>query len=286
MQNPFESTASFGENPFADRYIDNSQPPSQDFISQCGYIKDQIDYYNATSARLTDLQNRQMNSISENEKTSILEEIDSVTTELKSLQFQIKNDIEDLKLKVVKSDPDMVHQLNNLNRLFRSSLKQMIYEEDSFKENVKNQAIEQYQIINPESSYSEAQEFILKHGSDEVFLQSLEQSNRKAEAVQVYENVKIRHDELVKINEMVTILNEMFNDLQDLVVEQDEVLNSAATNIKTAQDQMEKGDANVIAAVGHAKKGRKWKWIILVLIFLLILAIIGIVVGIVKGVKH
>lgn len=106
--------------------------------------------------------------------------------------------------------------------------------------------------------------------------------NKTAEARQVYENVKYRHDELVKIQEMAASLNQMFNDLQDIVLEQDEILNSANYQVNSAQQELEKGDANVVKAVNLSKRNRKCKWIILVLCIILAAIIAGVVAGVVK----
>jgi syntaxin 1B/2/3 len=275
-ENPFDTS----ENPFSDPYV-----PSNDasFLTQCQRIKDDIEQYRSNVDYIKQLQYQQMNSVSESEKKRTLNDIDSATMDLKISQTNIKNSIENLKFQVNRSDPDMVNQLNNLNRLFRGALREMIVEEDNFKEAVTNQAVEQYQIINPEASYHQAQEFVLQNGPDEIFSTSLEMQNKKAEAMEVYQNVKYRHDELLKIQEMAATLNQMFNDLQDIVLEQDQYINSASDQINTAQMELEKGDANVIQAVHTSKKNRKCKWIIFALCLLLAAIIAGIIAGLVKG---
>lgn len=285
--NPFETY----ENPFSDPYnpTGSGGPGSEGsggFLTECQRIKDEIEQYRSNIEYLKELQYNQMNAVSENDKKRILNSIDGSTMEMKTLQNNIKNDIEGLKLKVNRADPDMVNQLNNLNRLFRGVLREMIVEEDHFKESITHQAVEQYQIINPESSYNEAQEFVLQNGPEEIFSTSLEMQNKKAEAMEVYENVKYRHDELLKIQEMAATLNQMFNDLQDIVVEQDQYFNSANEHINVAQNELEKGDGNVVQAVHLSKKNRKCKWIIIFLLFLLACIIAGIVAGIVKGLHH
>lgn len=292
--NPFESY----ENPFSDPYdpsgyspnqgnsynnINNNNSNSKSFLNDCQRIKDEIEQYKSNIDYLKQLQYQQMKAVSEDEKKRTLQQIDNSTMEMKTMQIDIKNSIENLKLKVNRSDPDMVNQLNNLNRLFRGALRDLIVEEDNFKESVTNQAVEQYQIINPEASYDEAQQFVLQNGPEDVFTTSLEMQNKKAEAMEVFQNVKYRHDELVKIQEMAATLNQMFNDLQDIVLEQDNYLNTANQNIDIAQNQLEKGDANVIQAVHTSKKNRKCKWIIIGLCFLLACIIAGLIAGLVRG---
>lgn len=293
--NPFETY----ENPFSDPYDPSgyggqSQGRGQShgghgqgdgpaFLNECQRIKDEIEQYKSNIDYLKQLQYQQMNAVSETEKKRTLDQIDSSTMEMKTMQIDIKNGIERLKTQVDRSDPDMVNQLNNLNRLFRGALRELIVEEDNFKESVTHQAVEQYQIINPEASYDEAQQFVLQNGPEEIFSTSLEMQNKKAEAMEVFENVKYRHDELLKIQEMAATLNQMFNDLQDIVLEQGEYLTSANENIDLAQNQLEKGDGNVIQAVQTSKKNRKCKWIIICLCILLACIIAGVIAGLVRG---
>lgn len=290
--NPFETY----ENPFSDPYnpsgygnqgsSNTNGAASASFLNECQRIKEEIEQYKSNTDYLKQLQYQQMSAASEDEKKRTLKQIDNSTMEMKTMQIDIKNNIEKLKTKVNKSDPDMVNQLNNLNRLFRGALRDLIVEEDNFKESVTHQAVEQYQIINPEASYQQAQQFVLQNGPEDIFSTSLEMQNKKAEAMEVYQNVKYRHDELVKIQEMAATLNQMFNDLQDIVLEQDEYLNSANEHIDVAQNQLEKGDANVIQAVHTSKKNRKCKWIIIVLCIILACIIAGVVAGLVRGLKN
>lgn len=288
--NPFEKY----ENPFSDPYVPNGGTSTQTGTSQiagdsrqvlneCQRIKGMIDDYKRSIGHVKELQYNQMNAVSENEKKKIISQIDNITLDMQNLQLNIKDSIENVKNMTNKSDPDLVNQVNNLNRLFRGALREMIVEEDEFKTLITHQAVEQYQIINPEASYNDAQQFVLQNGPEEIFSTSLEMQNRKAEAMEVFENVKYRHDELLRIQEMAATLNQMFNDLQDLVLEQDEYLTNANANIDLAQNQMEKGDANVIAARDTSKKNRKCKWIIFWLCILLACIIAGVVAGLVKG---
>lgn len=289
--NPFETY----ENPFSDPYDPSGyghgnsnvnvggSANGASFLNGCQKIKDEIEQYKSNIDYLKQLQYQQMKAVSETEKKRTLEQIDNSTMEMKTMQIDIKNGIERLKTQVDRSDPDMVNQLNNLNRLFRGALRELIVEEDNFKESVTHQAVEQYQIINPEASYDEAQQFVLQNGPEEIFSTSLEMQNKKAEAMEVYQNVKYRHDELLKIQEMAATLNQMFNDLQDIVLEQDAYLTNANQNIDLAQNQLEKGDGNVIQAVQTSKKNRKCKWIIIGLCILLACIIAGVVAGLVRG---
>lgn len=111
-------------------------------------------------------------------------------------------------------------------------------------------------------------------------------ANRKGEAIAVLDEVKARHQEVLRAVQITTELNALLNDLQDLAFQQEEFITSANENIDKAQVQLERGDANVIKARDHAKKARKWKWILFWVVVILICAIVGGVVGGVVGSGH
>lgn len=279
------------DNPFADPYVPSgggyagAPMDTSEALIECQKIRDKIFKFNEIIKEIKQLQNKQAIAVSENDKRNIIEEINELNNESRQLNYSIKSDIEILKTKINKSDIDIINQINNLNRLFRNGITDLIKIEDEFNEKIIDQGIEQYQIINPESNYEEAKEFVQLNGTEEIFSKNLDLQNRKAESFEVFQNVKYRHEEIQRINETVNMLNQMLNELQDLVVEQDYYFENANNNVNIAQNQLEQGDANVIVATKTSKKNRKCKWIIIVLILLLICIIVAVVAGLVKGLK-
>lgn len=281
-------------NPYANDDIElnnyagnnNGSNDTEDFFTKIQTLKDDLNDYNGLINQLERLQISALNAVSVEELNAIKSQIDNSTNNLKSTQsLEIKPKLEDL-FKSCHGDKDKEQQVENIRNQFRNAIYRFQKVDDNYRESNQNKAIEQYQIVNPDATYSEASQFVQEIGNEQVFDQAIEMANRKGEAIAVLDEVKARHQEVLRAVQITTELNTLLNDLQDLVFQQDEVIVAANTKIEKAQDQLERGDANVIKARDHAKKGRKWRWILFWVVVVLICAIVGGVVGGVVGSRH
>jgi syntaxin 1B/2/3 len=258
----------------------------QDFFSKIQTLKDDIADYNGLINQLETLQVSALNAVSAEELNAVKAQIDNTTANLRDTQgSEIKPRLEDL-FKSCNGDKDKEQQVENIRNQFRNAIQRFAKVDDNYKESNQNRAIEQYQIVNPDATYDQAYQFVDSIGDEHVFDQAIQSANRKGEAIAVLDEVKTRHQEVLRAVQLTSELNALLNDLQDLVFQQDEMLNTANKNIEIAQTQMERGDANVIKARDHAKKGRKWRWILFWVVVVLICAIVGGVVGGVVGSRN
>lgn len=257
-----------------------------DFFTQIQTLKDDLNDYNGLINQLERLQVSALNAVSAEELNAIKAQIDSSTANLRSTQsLEIKPKLEEL-FKSCGGDKDKEQQVENIRNQFRNAITRFQKVDDNYRESNQNKAIEQYQIVNPDATYSQAYQFVEQIGDQQVFDEAIQMANRKGEAVAVLDEVKARHQEVLRAVQLTSELNALLNDLQDMVFQQEELIDSANKHIATAQDQLERGDANVIKARDHAKKGRKWKWILFWVVVILICAIVGGVVGGVVGSRH
>lgn len=257
-----------------------------DFFTKIQVLKDDLNDYNGLINQLERLQVSALNAVSAEELEAIKAQIDSATSNLRSTQaLEIKPKLEDL-FTSCGGDKDKEQQTENIRNQFRNAIQRFAKVDDSYRQSNQNKAIEQYQIVNPDATYNEARQFVDQIGDQQVFDEAIAMANRKGEAIAVLDEVKARHQEVLRAVQLTAELNELLNDLQELVFQQEEVIDSANKHIDVAQDQLERGDANVIKAKEHAKKGRKWKWILFWVCVILICAIVGAVVGGVVGSRN
>ncbi|TID29500.1 hypothetical protein CANINC_001895 [Pichia inconspicua] len=257
-----------------------------DFFKQVQTLKDDLSDYNALINQLERLQSSALNAVGTEELNAIKAQIDSATENLRSIQaLEIKPKLEQL-FKSCGGDTDKEDQVENLRNQFRNAITRFQKVDDNYRESNQNKAIEQYQIVNPDATYSEAYQFVDSIGNQQVFDEAIQMANRKGEAIAVLDEVKARHQEVLRTVQLTAELNELLNDLQGLVFQQEELIDSSNQKLEKAQQQIERGDANVIKARDHAKKGRKWRWILFWVVVILICAIVGGVVGGVVGSRH
>ncbi|GAV27332.1 hypothetical protein PMKS-000796 [Pichia membranifaciens] len=257
-----------------------------DFFTKIQVLKDDLNDYNGLINQLERLQVSALNAVSAEELDAIKAQIDSATSNLRSTQsLEIKPKLEDL-FTSCGGDKDKEQQTENIRNQFRNAIQRFAKVDDGYRQSNQNKAIEQYQIVNPDATYNEARQFVDQIGDQQVFDEAIAMANRKGEAIAVLDEVKARHQEVLRAVQLTAELNELLNDLQELVFQQEEVIDSANQHIDLAQGQLERGDANVIKARDHAKKGRKWRWILFWVCVVLICAIVGAVVGGVVGSRN
>lgn len=259
------------------------QGDSTNFFSQIQTLKDDLSDYNDLIDRLERLQVKSLNAIGTDDINSIQSQIDGTSANLEDLQ---KNTIKPKLSKLYKScgkDEDKRRQAENLTQQFRSAITRLAKIEDGYTQSNQQKAVQQYKIVNPQATDDQARQFVDEVGNQQVFDNAIALSNRKGEAMTVLQEVQARHQEVERTEKMASELNQLFSELQNLVFEQDELFDAANQNVTVAQENLERGDANVIKARDRAKKHRKWKWILfwLVLIFIIIIVVV-IVVAVLK----
>lgn len=254
-----------------------------DFFSQVQSIKDDLNDYNNLTDRLQKLQTKSLNAIGTDEISSIQNQIDTTSANLEDLQSNtIKPKLQQL-YRSCNGDKDKQSQAENLKQQFRTSITRLAKIEDGYNQSNIQKAVDQYKIVNPSASDGQARDFVDESGDQQVFDNAIALSNRKGEAMTVLQEVQARHQEVERTEKMAAELNQLFSELQGLVFEQDQQFDSAVQNVTEAQDNLERGDANVIKARDKAKKSRKWKWILFWVCVILVLAIVGGIVGGIMG---
>lgn len=145
------------------------------------------------------------------------------------------------------------------------------------KEQTKDQAARQYQIIKPDATEEEIKA-VVEDGSQQYFQQALMQSNRRGEARSVLNEVQVRHRELLKLEKTMAELTQLFHDMEELVIEQDQPIQQIEEQVAAAQHDIEQGVGHTNKAVKSAKSARKkklWCLGICLLIAIILAAVLG-----------
>ncbi|EGV59947.1 Plasma membrane t-SNARE, secretory vesicle fusion [Yamadazyma tenuis] len=257
----------------------------EDFVSFMNEIQDlnsQLDQYGNLVSLIS---NKQRNLVQEIELNSEdaeynSKQVDSLIYEAKSLQDQLKSRIKSLQVPSVhKNDRTRIDQVENVRQRFLEQIQEYRLIESQNREQTRLQAERQYKIIKPDATEAEIRQ-VVDDGSDsqQYFQQALMQSNRRGEARTVLSEVQTRHRELLKLERTMAELTQLFHDMEELVIEQDQPIQQIEEQVATAQHDIEQGVGHTDKAVISAKKARKkrmWCFIIC----LIIVAILAIILG-------
>lgn len=261
-----------------------------DFVTYMNEINDINNSLDQYSNLVNLVSNKQRNFVQEldlNEEDADYnsKQIDALVSESQSLQNDLKNRIKNVQTQAAQSkDQHKMDQAESCRKRFLENIQEYRVVESNNREQTKVQAERQYRIIKPDASDDEVRAAVEDGNSQQYFQQALMQSNRRGEARTVLNEVQVRHRELLKLEKTMAELTQLFHDMEEMIIEQDQPIQQIDEQIHTAQHDIEQGVGHTNKAVTSAKKARKKKIWCLV-ICLIIIAILAIVLGSVFGTK-
>ena len=154
-------------------------------------------------------------------------------------------------------------QVDALDRRIRKAINAFQQQESRFRKDVQEQQRRQYLIVNPDASEAEIREATMDGGDTQIFQQALLNSDRRGQAQSTLRNVQQRHDAIREIEKTMIELQQLFQDLDTLVVQQEPMVQTIEQKAEETHTHLEAGNEHVGKAVVSARAARKKKWICL-----------------------
>lgn len=269
----------------------NEQPPASSVLSQNDFLNRVQDLRNDIKALTTDidfigqLHQRTLSSTDGAAK----DQLEQYVTQTQIRNTAIKDGIKGLERDLSKTTDSSRNtkntQLQSLKTFFKSELDKYQSIERDYRQRYRDQIARQYRIVNPDASEEEVQKASeTDWGNDGVFQTAL-RTNRTGHASSVLGNVRARHSELQRIEQTISELALLYEELATIVEQQEPVIAAAETNAINTVENIEKGNEQVKVANEHARRRRKLKWWCLLIVVIIILAI-ALGVGIAVGTKN
>jgi syntaxin 1B/2/3 len=283
MSNQYNSSYEMGNH----KYSSNED----DFVSFMNEIQDINNSLDQYSNLINLISNKQRNFIQEldlNEDDSEYnsKQVDALVNEAQLLQLDLKGRIKNAQTQAVQSrDQTKLDQAETSRKRFLELIQEYRLVEANNREQTKAQAERQYRIIKPDATEEEVRAVVEDtSSSQQYFQQALMQSNRRGESRTVLNEVQVRHRELLKLEKTMAELTQLFHDMEELVIEQDQAIQQIDEQVAGAQHDIEQGVGHTNKAVVSAKAARKKKiWCFI--ICLIIVVILALVLGIYFGTK-
>jgi t-SNARE complex subunit (syntaxin) len=197
---------------------------------------------------------------------SISSRLRDVGTQILTLGSETKNRPKDKTTKIRIS----------LQRKLANELKQTMEQYNRVKSENQKEAYSmfrhQYMITHGNASEAEIQESFEENNGAPVFIQELAGSQQAKMAYQESENINA---EMKRIEQSIEELLYTFQDMQNMLVTQNDVMVTIEENVDQADDAVQKGSSEMVKAIELRKSSRKKLWIITGIIAVILL-IIGI----------
>ena len=161
------------------------------------------------------------------------------------------------------SEPMNRPQVDALDRRIRKAINAYQTQESQFRREVQDQQRRQYLIVNPDASEAEIREATMDGGDTQIFQQALMNSDRRGQAQSTLRNVQQRHDAIQQIERTMIELQQLFQDLDAIVVQQEPMVQNVEQKAEETHTHLAAGNEQVGKAVNSARAARKKKWICL-----------------------
>jgi len=271
-----------------DRITNGGRASSSDgmtrFYNQISSIQDELRRIDANVSRIGDLHSRSLNNTDEALAQQNATALDELVEETRALCNQIKNQIQDLEKESVPPGQDpriRKNQTSLVRSKFVEALQNYQQVEQQYRSRYRQRVERQFKIVKPDATPEEVTAVVQNDqgAGGQVFAQALTSSTRYGESRAAYREVQERHEDIRKIERTLAELAQLFNDMDVLVNQQEDVINAIETSATQVQKDTEAGLGHTEKAVDHARSARRKRWF-LFLLFLAVVAAVAIALGV------
>lgn len=188
--------------------------------------------------------------------------------------------LKNIKQKPESGSPRNAPQVGKVDRALKATINKYQKVDSDFRKKLGEQAARQYLIVRPDATEEEVRKAV-EEPNEQMFAQALMQSNRQGQSQQVMNAVRQRSEAIRKIESQIIELAELFEDMDNLVMQQEAAVVNIEQKGEEVVENMDKGTEQIGVAIKSARNARKWKWWCLGIV-VLIIAIIVIVILIYK----
>ncbi|CCD26669.1 syntaxin NDAI_0I01000 [Naumovozyma dairenensis CBS 421] len=247
------------------------------FMNRINEINQDLEIYERNINEIEKLQRQLLIQVNEEEESSIRYQLDNIVSQTSSLQNQLKFNIKDAQREGLH-DTNKQTQAENSRQKFLKLIQDYRIIESNYKDENKQQAKRQYLIVQPEATEEEVENAISDTNGQQIFSQALLNANRRGEAKTALAEVQARHQELLQLEKSMAELNQLFNDMEQLVIEQQENVEVIDKNVEDAQEDVEQGVGHTNKAVKSARRARRNKIRCAIICFIIFAIVVVVVV--------
>jgi syntaxin 1A len=214
------------------------------------------------------------------------EELEQLMAEIKSTANSVRG-----KLKVMESKLDQQNisaeqrirktQHATISRKFVEVMNDYNGCQVDYRERCKGRIQRQLEITGRATSDAELEE-MLESGNPAIFTQGIITETQAAR--QSLKDIEARHNDIIKLENSIRELHDMFMDMAMLVESQGEMIDRIEYNVEKSVDYVESAKQDTKKAVKYQSKARRKK-IIIIICIIVALAIIALIIGLSVGIK-
>ena len=227
-------------------------------LNGCREIDRGIDEIEASLGQLASLHKASLNEV--NSSQQIKREIDSLNANIMNLFRNFTGRLKSIKQQPDSGAPRNAPQVGRVGRRLRETQKSYNTIDAAYRDQLRDQMARQYRIVRPDASDAEVNKAVESPSDEPIFSQAMMQSDRRGHVRTVMSAVESRHEAIQKINQQMIELAELFQEMDNLVMQQDAAVTNIEMKGEEVVENMDKGTEQIGVAIQSARNARKWKW--------------------------
>jgi len=256
-------------------------------LNECRDIDRGIDAIERNLEQLRMLQQRTLDDADASSSSAANRQLDALSSETMASYRSLTERVRQVKSNPESNSPKNKPQVGRIDRRLKDAIRSYQSVESQFQKRTQEQMARQYRIVRPDAPEAEVRAAVEDTSSNgQVFQQALMQSDRQGRGRAALSAVKDRHDAIVKIEQQIVELAQLFQDMDTLVVQQEAAVANIEQKGEEVVDNLDNGNKEMGIAVTTARATRKKKWICLgisVAIVVIVVIIVLIYFLVIKG---
>jgi len=214
-----------------------------------------------------------------NRKTA---ELDQLITETNKVVSETHKKLETMADENKKTDkkatPAEIRIRNNMHgnlcKKFTAVARQYGDVQTAYQNSSRERLARQCKVVRPDLKDEEI-EAIVDQGDDAVFRDAILEHDLRDKAKQALSYVENKHNDIVKLNNSIMELHQLFVDMSVLVAQQGELIDQIEDNCNMAAEYTSQGVKAIReAAVIQKKSRRKLCWIVILIIIVIVIIVV------------
>jgi len=254
------------------------QDPNR-ILNDCREIDAGIDESNGVLEDLKVLQGKAINDANASSDSALSRRLEAQSSQLMAMYRNLVAKIKAIKQQPESGQPKNAPQVQRVDRKLKKAMETYRQADADYRRRLQEQMARQYRIVRPDASEAEVQAVVEDPSQQQqVFQQAMMQSDRRGQAQSTMNAVRSRHEAIQNIERQMIELAELFNDMDNLVMQQEAAVANIEMKGEEVVENMDKGNEEIGTAIVHARNTRKWKWWCLCICILIIVIIaVGVV---------
>eukprot|EP01112_Ceratiomyxa_fruticulosa_P011485 TRINITY_DN3115_c2_g1_i1.p1 TRINITY_DN3115_c2_g1~~TRINITY_DN3115_c2_g1_i1.p1 ORF type:complete len:328 (+),score=65.95 TRINITY_DN3115_c2_g1_i1:111-1094(+) len=270
----------------ADVELDNVEGGNEfmnDFFQDVGSIKATMGNIRRNIKAIEEKYMSSLTAISIDQGNKVSAEIQQIIDETGRMSQEVRSRLENLKVnneayaKSKSATPTELRIRQNMQGTLTQKFVELMQEyqevQTDYKNKYKDRMVRQYKIVKPEASPDEIDEAIESGDSSKVFVDQIMDTHLHTQAKNALAYIQDRHRDILRLEQSIRELHQLFVDMSILVAAQGEMLDQIEYNVTQSVAYTTDGVEQLRQANTLQKKSRK-KMIILVVILIIIIIVV------------